>query len=226
MGASAQALKPQNLNHQGHTQFAVAWDPSGSVNVAIIQSPQRDDNYSAYLPIQEIEHLTIGQTHDDYKALLANKEAERTDSFAEMRSLSNAIHSIKPGGLSNFLCPAGLLARPVGPTEVRIQLEDGSWAYYATVQNTCMPECSLSDEELFDISFLISTSDRGPLPTSSMNFVVCKLGALVLQRPDENHQKWGDVKAASQKSRCKIWRTILGSTLVYNLNYGPFGSSA
>ena len=43
---------------------------------------------------------------------------------------------------------------------------------------------------------------------------------------DPYHRAWNDLKLAMQNSKPNAWRAVLELTLVCNLNYGPYSSSA
>ena len=43
---------------------------------------------------------------------------------------------------------------------------------------------------------------------------------------DPYHRAWNNLKTALKRAKCNAWKTVLELTLVANLNYGPFGSSA
>ena len=67
--------------------------------------------------------------------------------------------------------------------------------------------------------------DQGSVGSAALSFCINHLGYHMLALPDPNHRVWNAVKMATQKSKAFFWKTIAQLTLVFNLNYGPFGSS-
>ena len=86
---------------QGCSQLSASWDPSGGENVVILYSAVND--FVAYAPIQSIQRVKAAQVDVEYKALLLENLADRRETFAEMRSLSNAIHTVLPGLMFRFM---------------------------------------------------------------------------------------------------------------------------
>ena len=65
-------------------------------------------------------------------------------------------------------------------------------------------------------------ADQGSIGAAGINFLVYELGYLMLLMPDPNHRTWNDLKGALKRSRAFFYRTVVLTTLVFNLSYSPF----
>ena len=68
--------------------------------------------------------------------------------------------------------------------------------------------------------------DQGSVGSSVMHYLMHSAGYFMVVLPDPKHRVWNDIKMAAQHSRQFYWRTIVQMTLVFNLNYGPFGKGS
>ncbi len=73
---------------------------------------------------------------------------------------------------------------------------------------------------------MVHFADQGSINTAGIYFLQNHLGYYMLLLPDPNHRMWNDIKGAAQKCTAYLWRTMVLFTLVFNLNYSPFGKGA
>ena len=67
-------------------------------------------------------------------------------------------------------------------------------------------------------------TDQGSVGMAGINFLLFHLGYFIWYFPDMSHRVWNDLKAAFKKAG--TWRCVTYLTLVFNLNYKPFGKGA
>ena len=94
-----------------------------------------------------------------------------------------------------------------------------------------LPMCSVQKSHLVwtwdQVACLVSVTDQGPNIIGATNYLQYSPSALMfLALWDPFHRAWNDLKGAMKASKSGAWRTVLELTLVANLNYGPFSSSA
>ena len=164
-------------------QFYIAWDPSGSNNVAVISTPMLDD-FAGFLPIQSIDAITVEEVSDDFKALVAAQKCSKLESLNELRSMSAALSTVNGIGANMFILSEEIvIARAVREHEVKVRLNNGTTVFCNSLTGECRPETTLTADEMLNLPFLISTSDRGPLPQAVTNFLSYGCSALFDSRP-------------------------------------------
>lgn len=211
----------------GLKQISVTWDPSTyggkDVLMSIAYSPVKDQ--AAYLLSQHLSHTVISELDLSLVPLAQKKKLKRLDGFKEVKGLSCALGSI---GLSlmDFQVPQGLVCRPLKACEFRVKQPDGKWYVYNEESDTIVPEIP-PGLDLGSIPCLLSISDQGPFNLAALNFLALSSESLLIWPGfDPYHRAWNDLKLALKRSRPSAWRTVLEMTLVANINYGPFSSSA
>ncbi len=149
----------------------------------------------------------------------------RLEGFKEIKGLSSALESVGVS-LEDFKVPAGLHCRPLKVDEFRLTGPDGKHYIQNTTTKELVPEVPLQ-LDLGSLPCLISISDQGPNIIGATNYLqYSENAALFLALFDPFHRAWNDMKAALKRTQCSAWKTVLELTLVANLNYGPFGTSA
>ena len=178
---------------------------------------------AAYAPLQichqPAEHTLDIDSFVDY--LTRGKRLERKAAFTELLALD---HSLVRG----FGCSLASTApwtesclRPLSPGEQRVKRADG-FVTIVLPDGTERPEIPPGNELWPGVVHWV---DQGSVGASALNFCINALGYHMVMFPDPNHRVWNDIKAAAQKSKEYFWKTIVQLTLVFNLNYGPFGKS-
>lgn len=182
-------------------------------------------NCAGYLLIQELRHVLLREVHDDLKALAAAGKIQRIEGFKEIRALSHAMSDIGLP-LKSFMAPEGLIARPLLDYEVRVLGADSRFYIVDTRTNECVLQVP-EGMNLGHIHALVSISGQGPTLRPVINYLLYSKNALMMVAGfDVFHRVWNDIKRASKRASCFPWRTLLELTLLYNMNYGPFGKGA
>ena len=209
------------------TQVSVTWDPSTyggkETFIGIVYSPFKDA--AAYLMSQQLSQIRISELGLSLLPLVQKRKLKRVEGFKEIKGLHCALEGIGLS-LSHFKVPPGLCCRPLKASELRVKGQDGLWYIYDEDTESFVAEVP-ADLDLGSVPCLLSISDQGPNVLAALNFLTYSQEALMLWASfDPYHRAWNDLKAALRKSMCGGWRTVLELTLVANLSYGPFGSSA
>lgn len=220
-------LKALQMGFTGSNQVSVSWDPSTyggkDVLMAVVYDPALDK--AAYLMCQHMTQTVLSELHPSLLPAAKGRKLCRLEGFKEIKGLSSALHSMGLS-LAAFKVPLGLVCRPLRKDELRIAGPDGSFWIKNTTNNELQPEIP-SGVELGELPVLVSISDQGPNIIGATNYLQYSRDALLfLAVFDPYHRAWNDIKTALKASKCTAWKTVLELTLVCNLNYGPFGSSA
>ena len=214
---------------QGVSQISVCWDPSTyggkEVLMSVAYSPHL--HKACYLMSQQMIATMVSELADDLIPLAKSRRLTRLEGFKEIKALSSALESI---GLSlqSFQIPPGLHCRPLTASQYRLEgdrayifeeLEDGN--------EQIVPEVPV-DMDLGKLPCLVSISDQGPNIIGAVNYLQYhpEFSILFLALFDPFHRAWNDLKLALKRCSYNGWKTVLELTLVCNINYGPFGSSA
>ncbi len=115
--------------------------------------------------------------------------------------------------------PEGDFVRPCRGTEVRVANPEGpGFLIYSEEAQQAWPELPSEVPE-----FSVHWSDQGSTGAAGMHFLTYSLGYWLWLLPDPNHRVWNDIKAACKATEAYLWRVVVLLTLVFNLNYSPFG---
>ncbi|CAE7439301.1 unnamed protein product, partial [Symbiodinium pilosum] len=213
---------------KGHPkQVALSWDPSnyGGKEILVVMGYSKHLQSGFYALNQWLARMKLSDLDDSLIKTAREKKLERLEGYNEIRGLGKALESIDMHW-NDFRVPAGLVLRPLMAHEYRVlRPETGRvWIYNEQTQ-AAVPEVPL-DYYLGDIPALISISDQGPINWAALNYLMwSKQGHMLLCIRDPFHRAWNDCKNSAKKTTCKLWRTILELCLLFNLSYGPFGTS-
>ena len=195
--------------YQEAYHYTVAWDPSNydvETLVSIIHSTQAGDTpdgLAAYLPIQNMKPVLKQEVCD------------------EIRALS---HSLKAVGmpLEKFVLGKAVKWQPLKEFETRVFEENCWW-----IKNSRTGAKERQLPENFDICrtpILRSLSDQGGINRAGLDYLCWKLGLSIHIAFDPGHRSWNDVKQSFRSSKGDLWKCLLSFSLLFNVNYGPFGS--
>ena len=217
---AAQAFK-------GCKHIAVAWDPSTydvECMVAIAYSHQAD--MATYLPIQVMQPLRTQEIQEDIRAQVG--KLTRLDGFQEMKALSNALRAIG-APLDKFNLPANWHIHKLQRHQKRITTGGKVWIQDMRAQT--LQQAIPTDIDMNVQPLLVSISDQGGINRAALDYCQFKLGQLLLVQFDSSHRIWNDIKAIlkskhHEASKSTLWKTMLSTSLFFNINYGPSGSKA
>ena len=207
--------------------IAVSWDPSTydvECMVAIAYSHQAD--IAAYLPIQVMQPLRSQDIHEDLRAFVG--KLTRLDGFSEMKALSNALRAIG-APLDQFNLPANWYIKKLQPHQKRITT--GGKVWIQDMRSQTLQQAIPTGIDMNVQPLLVSISDQGGINRAALDYCQFKLGQLLLVQFDSSHRIWNDIKAILKlkhqgTSQSTLWKTMLSTSLFYNINYGPSGSKA
>ena len=203
--------------------FAVHWDPSNydvETLVSIVLSCQAcPEGLAAYLPIQNLRPVLKAEVDPEIQALSSINKLTRVHGYNEIRALS---HSLKAIGwpLERFVLPAGVLWKALESYEERV-FENGE--FWVQNKRTMEKKPQLpKDFCIHTTPLLISVSDQGGINRAGLDYLAFKLNLSLHIQFDPYHRGWNDVKESLKKSN--LFKTFLSYALLWNVNYGPFGS--
>ena len=101
-----------------------------------------------------------------------------------------------------------------------MQLESGGFG--VKKDGKTLPELPCKPYELTFSAW----SDQGSTGMAGLNFLMHSLGYFIITFFDMNHRLWNDLKSSFKKTKEFNWRCIAFLTLVFNINYNPFGKGA
>ena len=220
-------LKALQSGFERSKQVSVSWDPSNYGGKEILMSILYDPAFdkAAYLMCQHMTQTMLSELHPSLLPAAKSRKLCRLEGFKELKGLGSALASVGLS-LADFQVPEGLLCRPLSSQEFRLQGKDGSFWRKHVATNVLSPEIPLG-MDLGQVACLVSVTDQGPNIIGATNYLQYSPSALMfLALWDPFHRAWNDLKGAMKASKSGAWRTVLELTLVANLNYGPFSSSA
>ena len=213
--------------YQDAFHFTVAWDPSGydvETLVSIIHSTQAGegpDGLAAYLPIQNLKPVLKQEVCEEIRALSSANKLTRIQGYCEIRALSHSLQAIDMP-LGKFFLPKDVHWKQLQEFEKRVFENDCWW-----IVNSRTGAKVRQLPTTFEISktpILCSLSDQGGINRAGLDYLCWKLGMSIHIAFDPYHRSWNDLKHSLRSSKGDLWRCLLSYSLLYNVNYGPFGS--
>ena len=210
-----------------HNQVSICWDPSTyngkEILVSAIYSPHLDK--AAWLMNQQLTQVMMSEVVDELLPMAKQSKLTRVDGYKELRGVSAALSGV---GLSliDFQPPSQLWCQPLEAHQVRIPMGNGAFAIFNEKTNELCPQIP-PHLDLAKLPILVSISDQGPVNSAALNYLQYSPQAILISTQfDCFHRCWNDLKLAYKRCAGRAWRVLLQLTLVCNLPYGPFGSSA
>ena len=214
-------LYMQKLFHafQNTKQIQVSWDESHyDTSTMVLACFDWRSQAAGFLPIQEMQPVTLEELHDDIKQLCFLGKVTRIEGFATMRALSHALAAVGLP-LEVFELPAGFHIHALAPNEFRFKSGGEVWVFDRVSQIT--ERVVPAGIALNDLPCLISMSDQGPVNLPALDMLVYRNRLVLVALSDPFHRCWNDCKWALRHSYGSLWKTLLQYSLIFNLNYGP-----
>jgi len=218
----------------GQRHWCIAWDPGmhSGTDMWVGAAYAVDCDRAAYAPPVLLRRPPLYMLDQEVvmKHLERGKKIERLSSYVEMVAVDHAMHRGFGTSLHSAAPWEGCVVRPLHSGEFRVPLPGNAGYAVATAQavdaqgrldpSALVPELP---DDLHKQPTFVHFIDQGSVGASSMNFLINSLGYFMLLLPDPNHRVWNDIKNAMQRSSRFWWETVVFFTLVFNVNYGPFG---
>ena len=223
LDAAACVLYSQNtrMHFAGSLHVSVAFDAGthGGSETLALTVYSLDKALAAYLPLQILKKKLDKKLLEDYalQELATQGRLDRASAFQYLRAVDHALLQGCGLQLDTFAIPAGCIVRPLRAGERRVAI---AGRHYIVQGEKAEPELQGS----MDFPTAVFCIDQGSNGWSAIQYGIQKMQRLIRLTNDPNHRMWNDIKAACKKSAAYTWRTMLELTLVFNLNYGPFGS--
>ena len=96
----------------------------------------------------------------------------------------------------------------------------------------CRQICTPADTQIpdnfnwGDIPVMCHMMDQGAIGVSAVHHMIVSMHLMVVVFYDYFHRIWNDIKNAAKASKGFFYAIMLKFSLVFNLNYGPFGKGA
>ena len=211
--------------YQDCFHFCVHWDPSSydvETFVGILFSTQcGPDGMAAYLPIQNLRPVLKSEVDPEIQALSSINKLTRIQGYCEIRALSHALLAVNMP-LQRFVFPQSLLWKPLMNYENRL-FENGEFWITNSRTGEKIPQIP-SGWSIATQPLLVSLSDQGGINRAGLDYLVFKLDLSIHVYFDPYHRGWNDIKDSLKKSKGDLFKCFLSFALLWNVNYGPFGS--
>jgi hypothetical protein len=209
----------------GQMHWCVAFDPGlhGGKDYCVSAIYALDLNMGAYGVPQVLQCPPKSSIcHPDVIGhIQTGGKIERRSALTEIIALDHSLWQACRATLADAKPWHNCVLRPLHAHEVRISIPDTKLhAVVNTQTQHCTPEL---DCRACGTSTFALIADQGSIGTAGLHFLVNFLGYFLVLLPDPNHRIWNDIKTACQRATRFWWKTLVSLTLVFNLNYGPFG---
>jgi len=213
--AAFESLKPLHL-----CIFADASMHSNDGSLVIIMHSWIND-VAVYLPFQVLAKPKRIRLKPEFAELANQKKLPRLPAYAQLLAIDHALSVAIGCSLDQFKVPGSCIIRALHAHETRLlNPATNAWSVYDHNTNTCTRELA-ADAAPFAV--LAVFADQGSIGWSGFSFAMHHMQLLSAVFADPNHRVWNDIKLAAQTCTACLWRTICEMTLVFNINYGPFG---
>jgi hypothetical protein len=163
-----------------------------STMVTTVYSPQND--MAAYAPIVVLNKATHNDLDLDELVQLAHQsKLTRLSAFIHIKALQQVLLGLGHE-LDNFMLPDQVLARPLTSTESRYQdPATKKWMVY-NEQTQCATPHIPQNLDWDSLPLLTLCIDQASTGLACSQFLMEKMGILMLQQPDKFHRAWNDMK--------------------------------
>ena len=160
--------------------------------VTSVYSPQND--MAAYAPIVVMSKATYNDVDlDELVALAKHSKLTRLAAFMHIKALQQVLLGLGHD-LENFRLPDAVLARPLTANEVRYQdPHTGKWMVFNSYTSCATPQ--IPQNFAWDkMPLLTLCIDQAGTGLSCAQYLMEKMGILMVQQSDKFHRAWNDMK--------------------------------
>jgi hypothetical protein len=188
--------------------------------VFIVWSTQ--NQLAGYSALQALQKQTQ-QDIEEHDALLQLQIAGKLKKQAALIYLKSVEGTLKSLGksLDEFKCPEGLWLQPLATNQLRIK-QNGNYYIMDTDTGVMFPQVpdGFSWSSVPVLSHMI---DQGSIGVAAVHHMMVSMHIMSIALYDYYHRVWNDIKNAARSSKGFFYAILLKYSLVFNLNYGPFG---
>ena len=208
-------------------QWSFAWDPGlhSTQDTLVVTGYCNVAKKIAYAPPVVLRRIPE-EEREPHPSVVGHLERgrnlRRQSALDELVALDLSLQKGFGIGLHHFAPPSNDLMRPLKEGERRVPLQSSS---------AQQPRFGVEDKDGTYLgaelpeqppAWCTHWADQGSIGAAGINFLVYELGYMMLLMPDPNHRTWNDIKGALKRSKAFFYRTVVLTTLVFNLNYSPF----
>ena len=210
----------------GIHRLQLVWDSSNHHEDTMVFIMWSNMNCMAGYPSIQVLQKHVGSDidaagDDSLKLKQLEGKLKLESAYAYIKSVQGALLSVKKS-LDDFRCPKDLLLAPVTKNHVRVR--DDSGIYW--IVNTITQECIRQIPDNFSwnsLPLLCNMIDQSQIGVAACFHMGHQMQLMVLVMYDYYHRAWNDIKNAAKTSNGFFFSIMLKYSLVFNLNYGPFG---
>lgn len=151
---------------------------------------------------------------------LLQLKLKRQKAYKNLRGLGHALECLGIDLYAKFSLPSCSI-RPMKANEVRYLDNEGR---YWIIDDAGSAKPELPVVPLSKVPLLLATMDQGSIGSAAMQFMAKSMTCMMI--PDPYHRIWNDLKGAMRQALGCPWRVMLEMSVIFDLAYGPFLSSA
>ena len=171
-----------------------------STMVTSVYSPQNDT--VAYAPIVVLNKATRNDLDLDELVQLAHQsKLTRLSAFIHIKALQQVLLGLGHE-LDTFMLPDGVVARPLTATEARYQDPATQKFMVYNEQTQCATPHIPQNFDWDSLPLLTLCIDQASTGLACAQFLMEKMGILMLQQPDKFHRAWNDMKLSFKAGIC------------------------
>ena len=207
----------------GVNRVQLVWDSSMHTEdtmVFIVWSTQNQSaGYSALQALQKQIQPDIEGNNELLHLQMIGK-LKKQSSLIYLKSVEGTLQSMGKC-LDDFKCPEGLWLQPLAANQLRIK-QGGNYYIMDTDTGVLVPQ--VPDGFCWSsVPVLSHMIDQGSIGVAAVHHMMVSMHTMSIALYDYYHRVWNDIKNAARSSKGFFYAILLKYSLVFNLNYGPFG---
>ena len=197
--------------HHEDTMVFIMWSHMNSVA-----------GYPAIQVLQKLIQQDVASVGDeDLQLLLMEGKLKLQSAFTYIKAVEGALVSVDKT-LAEFRCPNELLLEPLAKNQLRVKHSNGNFYIVNTLTHEAIRQ--IPDNFNWDsLPVLCHMIDQSQIGVAACYHMMHHMRLMVFVMYDYYHRTWNDIKNAARSSKGFFFSTMLKYSLVFNLNYGPFG---